>query len=765
MPGVSLVNRATGQEELVDPSAVANAVASGKYIDPGAIAVHRDGLDTYAPTDVAGREQLFSPAIDPAQAARAGGHLIRQRENTGALATAKAFVGGAVSGASFGLANPFEDAREFNPIAGGAGVLVGAIAPAFAGDVGGLLGLGREAGLAEDALSAERATSGLSSKLLFSGEAAEGTGVEGDLIKAGTKLAEPAATAIPTSAATTARADLGELDAAGLTEARKAELEAIDAARQPERDAFVDALREHADKTQAEELWGYTSKHPDRVVRGLGKESREADIKVRNLLKNEEALSRNPEIARDALERQAQALAKIESKGLAEHAQFQRDFLRGPATIRQEILDGKMSGYVVGKGGISPNSPLIDQAVEREMVKRFGTADTNLAAGPVLPERLQTVMDSAGTARTRVTQLRRDIEELSTEPMSPRLEAIDAAKKALGEPVQQSLGEQLFHGAASLAGPVGKVAEKAWSGVRKLIAGGAKRASGAASSFVTTAKSAIPHVPVISSRVLASTAFGPARAAVAAAADAAPAAVPRAAAAAARASGTSASAAATGMVADYQRRTDEIRSQTMYDASGTPVMRPEARQALASRLAPIAAASPLLADRMESVAVRRIEYLASIIPRIPDYGTIQIGPDRRRPSELQMRSFARSMAAIEDPHAAMERLVHGTFTPEDGKALRAVYPEMVADLTQQVAQQLPTLRQTLPYSRRLALSIFTGVPVDPAMTPGVLRQIQGMYAAEPGTAGGTQAAVPQPQFGSVKRDPGTESQRRQGAIT
>ncbi len=141
------------------------------------------------------------------------------------------------------------------------------------------------------------------------------------------------------------------------------------------------------------------------------------------------------------------------------------------------------------------------------------------------------------------------------------------------------------------------------------------------------------------------------------------------------------------------------------------------------------------------MAARRISYLASIIPKLPDFGVVQMGPDRRGTPDLQMRSFARSVAAVEDPHAAMERMVSGTFVPEDAKALQAVYPEMVADLTRQITEQLSTLQRTLPYKRRLALSMLTGVPVDPAMTPGVLRQLQSMYAAEPGTAGGTQAAT------------------------
>ena len=69
----------------------------------------------------------------------------------------------------------------------------------------------------------------------------------------------------------------------------------------------------------------------------------------------------------------------------------------------------------------------------------------------------------------------------------------------------------------------------------------------------------------------------------------------------------------------------------------------------------------------------------------------------------------------------------------------------------------PTLRATLPYERRLALSMLTGVPVDPSLDPRILATLQADYAAEPEPS----RAVP--QFGSVKatNDPGTASERRE----
>jgi hypothetical protein len=98
--------------------------------------------------------------------------------------------------------------------------------------------------------------------------------------------------------------------------------------------------------------------------------------------------------------------------------------------------------------------------------------------------------------------------------------------------------------------------------------------------------------------------------------------------------------------------------------------------------------------------------------------------------------------------------------------MRALYPEMMQHFINTVSTELPTLQKTLPYERRLSLSLFSGIPVDPALDPRVFSFLQGQFAAEPGTAGGTQAPQAQPQFGSLKKsiDAPTPAQTRaQGA--
>jgi hypothetical protein len=181
---------------------------------------------------------------------------------------------------------------------------------------------------------------------------------------------------------------------------------------------------------------------------------------------------------------------------------------------------------------------------------------------------------------------------------------------------------------------------------------------------------------------------------------------------------------------------------------------------MAARLAPLKASSPILADRIETIAAAKLAFLSSIMPRKPDIHGIPTGPDHWTPSDLQMRSWARSVSAAEDPHGVEERLVHGTVTPEDAAAYHAIYPERAEALKQQILTELPKLQKSLPYARRLSLSIFSGVAVDPAMDPAILRVLQSGFANDDGSPM-TNAPMPSPQFGSVKNDVGTLSQQRE----
>lgn len=211
----------------------------------------------------------------------------------------------------------------------------------------------------------------------------------------------------------------------------------------------------------------------------------------------------------------------------------------------------------------------------------------------------------------------------------------------------------------------------------------------------------------------------------------------------------------------YKAREQEILSQVTMGPNGI-TMRPEARQALADSLRGVRAVSPVLADKMETAKNREVSFLAKKLPKKPDFLQHVAGPYDYVPSKTAMRTFARYVAAISDPNGVIERLADGTLSPEDAEAYREVYPEQYAAIQRSIIEEIAKLRKQLSYPKRLSLSIFSGVAVDPALDPRIFKHLQAQFTNEPGSEGGTQAPTPQPQFGSVKNPEATPGQERAG---
>lgn len=677
--------------------------------------------------------------------------------------------GGAVAPASFAA----DAGRGASAAIGGGlrGAIVGGAVE------GGLFGAGQgvsELALSQDPLTIEHVASSLSSNALYGaalGGAAGGAlkgaeiglrsakrAVDAALLdrsaeRAMKAVAELEAEAAASPAAIGPETDVSALDRPGLKLAEKSELERIDAARQPMRERFVDELTEAHQAREPNKEWLsiVADRNPDKYARENAKVIFNVDRRIRNLLDNRAGLIERPGRATEWLQQEAQALEGLMQRGRADLERFQSAAAAAPDAVREEVLANKLPGFVVGKGGLARTSPLIDDAVVREVAKRFPRdADGVLQ----IPRELAGFADNRlGEALARNRDLQATIANLQRAPASERLNQIEAAREALSGktvpppvvPETSPIGSVLSI-AARAAGPLGAVAEKAagaLGGLRNAAGAGVERAARAASTFLDVAapaagRAARASAPVATA-ILGALRYGDEH------------------------GGREPAARSGDLTALYRARANEIRAQVQIAPDGSYQMRPEARARMAERLAGLGAVDPIAADRLESAGARRIAWLASQLPRRPDVTAVQVGPDTWTPSDIAMRTFARKAAAAEDPIGVLERAAAGHVTAAEIAAVRATAPEILQAFINEVAPQLAALPKKLPYQRRLALSMLTGQPIDPAMHPAVLRELQSMYVAEPGTAGGTQEPAPQPQFGSVKRsDPGTPAQRREG---
>ncbi|MFN2626654.1 MAG: hypothetical protein ABR520_11295 [Mycobacteriales bacterium] len=636
------------------------------------------------------------------------------------------------------------------------GGLVGALAGGAA--EGAIFGAGQgvsELALSQDPLTLEHAAAAISSNALYGAAGgAIGTGVFKG-VEAGLgaakraldrTLAERAADRAAKEAASKIseigpETDVSLLDRRGLKVARDQEIEAVSAAQEPERKAFVDELRASRDAAEAEKTWIATQGGRTREVRSIGRATLDADRRIDSLLKVEADLVDKPQRALSALRQQEQALGKLSEWGERETQRYLDEVAGARGTIRTELLDNKVDGFRFGKGGISRESPVIDDIVERLFQEKYPHPDR-------LPTNLQ-VLNAVPGALERNRALQDKLAKLAEAPTSPRLSAIDAAEDALGikrEAPSSALGDVLKVAASAV--PFGGMAEKAagaLSGLRKAVGEGAERLGRATSTFLgkagPAAGKAAKLAPPVATEVLSKLRYGESTTDDRGKRKPEP----------------------KTLAELYKARTGEIQAQVELAPDGTYKMKRAARERMAARLAGLGVVDPVAADRLETAGARRIAWLASQIPRRPDITAVQIGPDTYTPSDLAMRTWARKAGAADDPYGVLERAAQGRVTPTEVMTLRATAPEILQSYINQVASELSTLEKKLPYKRRLTLSILTGKPVAAATHPPVLRELQSMYAREPGTAGGTQEPTANPRFGSVKRsDPGTPAQRRAG---
>jgi hypothetical protein len=637
----------------------------------------------------------------------------------------------------------------------GAGTIA-KLAKAGAGGIieGGIQGIGAgvsEVALSADDLTLERVASAISSNALYGGGIGGVAGVAGKGVELGLRRAKGAIDDfVSRHAAGEVTDDLAAMDAkqlraarakeveridldikaqkADLDAAHKAELDAIETGRVTQRQEVANDLAAFRKELKQSKVWLASKDSGVEGLESVGKRTLRADQALDRLLDDPKLLAENPKAALRQLRVQEAALSDV----LGKADDLRATFVADTSGTRAAALD---------------RIPAVLER-NRALQARIG----ELAAAP---------------SSAKLAEITNQLDQLKSGAprTSTRLDQIDAARDGLGASkaggmVQQMVGGSAYGVGAGLAGMVPFVgpalAPFAGAAASKIATGGfgkalgaasvaaAKRTSKAVGALLNAAEKVAPAAPIVASRTLASVRY-------------------------AQSTNERKKQRAKDqprkrppLAESFKARANEVRSHMMTGPDGAPVMRPDARVALGKQFDGIRSAYPQIADMLETLAARRLEFLASKLPRRPDLDTMGMGPDIWQPSDMEMRTWARYALAAEDPGGVEERLANGQITPEDAEAYRAVYPERYADFVRQTIEQRAELQATLPFAKRLALSIFSGVPVDPSMNPEILAVLQGSFDEEPGSEGGTQAPVAAPQFGSVRNQEATASQRREG---
>lgn len=602
---------------------------------------------------------------------------------------------------------------------------------------GGIVGVGEtlgDYGLATSDLEREQAIGTLGSNVFFGaasgGAIGAGTKGAGLALKKGRKIAKNAmAKAQARRAADELPDAVSGLDLDGIRSARKSEQELIS------EQIFESSTDYQKLANDVNPMLAADSK----VKRKLISTRRKID----NALANPKGFKKSPGYKiEDALQREEVAYRKILSDGddlLAKLSKEDAALAKKLGKVEDNILTGKLASKYGDFTNRKISGKMAKEGVEatsEEIAKLRSALENGELHGARRQafDRIPELIDANLAQQNAITALK--------EGATPRLTELRIAEDALKSAPKETKGmlQKIGEGATMSGATAGlaavgvpwtaaavmgasvseKLSSMIFGKLGKAGKGAAAKTSGAVSKFLDVGAKVAKVAPPMATKVLAGVRFGDEDKA-------------------------DRSFHKAELVKAFKAREAELYAQVTRGPNGI-TMKPSARRKIADELAGVKLVNPQLADSMETMINRRISFLADKLPKKPDYMAETVGPDTWAPSTQDIRGWARYVAAAEDPTGVEERLADGTITPEDVEAYREVYPKRYQDIRQKIAEGLPELQATLPITKRMALSMFTDLDVEPSLNPIIFGRLQSQYGEEPGTEGGSQAPTPQADF-------------------
>lgn len=164
----------------------------------------------------------------------------------------------------------------------------------------------------------------------------------------------------------------------------------------------------------------------------------------------------------------------------------------------------------------------------------------------------------------------------------------------------------------------------------------------------------------------------------------------------------------------YQRRADELER-----VAADP-------EAARRKIIDSVPAPPSLANAIADAQIRKLEYLASQMPKDPRPPTLRPRPYQPNPVELQR--FAEKKFAVDYPIEAIKHVLDGTMSPAAADAVKAVYPRLFQNMQSELVERIAESTVPLDWNRLVTASLVFDVPLDHMALPVYAASRQAEYA-------------------------------------
>jgi hypothetical protein len=170
---------------------------------------------------------------------------------------------------------------------------------------------------------------------------------------------------------------------------------------------------------------------------------------------------------------------------------------------------------------------------------------------------------------------------------------------------------------------------------------------------------------------------------------------------------------------------------------------------LADRLAPLRAHNLDLGFAVENQIKQRLAFYQQHAPKSPVSETPLVR-SKWQPAPGEVHEWAIRIKSGEDPLSILDDLASGRVHPVAVETVETLWPALYGQMQQEIAEQMVGLREDLPYSKRLQLSLLFKVPVEATADPEFVKTLQDQYAArremekeqQPSRPGGAPPAPP-----------------------
>lgn len=141
--------------------------------------------------------------------------------------------------------------------------------------------------------------------------------------------------------------------------------------------------------------------------------------------------------------------------------------------------------------------------------------------------------------------------------------------------------------------------------------------------------------------------------------------------------------------------------------------------------------APKTSLAVEDSMFKAVTFLENKLPKNPNATSLfSLIKDKWQPSDSDMAKFERYLEVVEDPLAILDDLESGSISREGGEALRAVYPELFAEIQAKIMGEIAGGDLEITYPQRLQLGLVFDIPTDASLIPANIAGLQQNFIDE-----------------------------------